>query len=71
MDIFGPLMTIGSDNRHILVFCDMLTRYSEIVEIQNKKETTIVKYLIERYVMNHSCSMTLMSDNAADFFFFF
>ena len=54
-------------NRYILVFCDRLIRYSEIVAIADRKATTIAQCLTERIIMNHSCPLTLLSDNAAKF----
>ncbi|KAL7630558.1 UNVERIFIED_CONTAM: hypothetical protein RMT77_019250 [Armadillidium vulgare] len=67
MDVLGPLPRTTQGHVYILVFKCQITKYVELVALRNRDNTTIVRYLIERVIVNHTCPETLLSDNAGEF----
>ena len=66
-DTVGPLSTTDNGNKFILVFVDVLSRYTEIVPIKDRTSVSVAEALRHRIITHHSCPQTLLSDNALEF----
>ena len=52
-----------SDNRHILIIIDHLTRWPEAFPIPDKSTDTIISTFINHYLPVHMCPRYILSDN--------
>jgi hypothetical protein len=48
VDLFGPLKTSYSGKKFILCMTDALTKYVELVPLQNKEATTVAKAIFDK-----------------------
>ncbi|RXG54823.1 Retrovirus-related Pol polyprotein from transposon [Armadillidium vulgare] len=67
VDVLGPLPRTNQGHIYILAFKCQITKYVELVALKYRDSTTMVRYLIERVIVNHTCPETLLSDNAGEF----
>ena len=67
MDIVSPSMISINGNKHILVFTDRLTRYTEIIALKDRTSKSVAEALKQRIIARHSCPQILISDNACEF----
>ena len=66
-DILGPFVTSKNGYKYVLVFVDYLTKYMELVPLQNVKSHTVATAFIEHVVCRHGVPRTLHSDRGTQF----
>ena len=63
----GPFPTTVNGSKNILVFADYLSRYTEIVPVNNRIATVVAEAIRHRITTKHSYPKVLISDNAPEF----
>lgn len=67
LDIVGPLVVTESNNRYILTFCDVMTRWPEAFAIPDQKAETVARCFVEGIICRHGCPTSLLSDLGTNF----
>ena len=63
VDVWGPFPPIYNSNKYIIVFSDYLTRWPEVVAVNNADAKTTAKAFVEEIVCRHGAPRVLLSDN--------
>ena len=67
-DIFGPLPTSrGTNNRYIIVFADLFTKYVELRTLRKANAKTVLKDFEVAVVYKWGCPKFLISDNGSEY----
>jgi hypothetical protein len=61
-DIIGPLPKSNADNKYILVFTDLYTKYSEAYAIPKQDADTIANILLKEIICKYGAPEKLLSD---------
>ena len=67
VDILGPLSATHDGNRCISVFSDYYTRWPEAYALASIEATRVAQLLIDKILVRHSASRTLLSDCGLNF----
>jgi hypothetical protein len=67
MDLFGPLKTCRSGNKHILCIMNVFSKYLELVGIPDKTAATIASAVFSRWLCRHGLPLAIVSDGAKEF----
>ncbi len=67
LDLFGPLATSDSGNKHILVMTDAFTKYTELAALEDKSATTVARAFLERWIFRFSSPRTVVTDQGKEF----
>ena len=68
VDVCGPFVDAeGSGNRHVVVYCDHLTRWVETVPIRRNDSNVIARVLVERIMCRHGAPKVILSDRGHPF----
>jgi hypothetical protein len=67
VDIVGPLPKTKSENTHILVFTEYLTKWVEAFPISTTDTPTIAKIFVEEIICRHGAPKRLLSDRGTNF----
>ncbi|OMJ19859.1 Transposon Tf2-9 polyprotein [Smittium culicis] len=63
MDHFRPCPETVNKNNYILVFTDLLTRWVEVIAVQDLTSENNSKMLLEKIISVHGCPEKILSDN--------
>jgi hypothetical protein len=66
-DLFGPLKTSDSGKKFILCMTDALTKYVELVPLQNKEATTVAKVIFDKWICHFGAPLDLVNDQGKEF----
>ena len=66
-DISGPWPVTHNNNRYILVFVDMCTKWTEAFAIPNIEAKTVAEIFVNEIVSRHGAPRVLLSDRGSNF----
>ncbi len=66
-DFFGPLKTSDSGKKFILCMTDTLTKYVELVPLQNKEATTVAEAIFDKWICRFGAPLDLVTDQGKEF----
>ena len=66
-DLFGPLKTSDSGKKFILCMTDALTKYVELVPLQNKEATTVAEAIFDKWICRFGAPLDLVTDQGKEF----
>lgn len=66
-DISGPWPVTHNNNRYILVFVDMCTKWTEAFAIPNIEAKTVAEIFVNKIVSQHGAPRVLLSDRGSNF----
>jgi hypothetical protein len=66
-DLFGPLKTSDSGKKFILFMTDTLTKYVELVPLQNKESTTVAEAIFDKSICCFGAPLDLVTDQGKEF----
>lgn len=66
-DISGPWPVTHDNNRYILVFIDMCTKWPEAFAIPNIEAKTVAEIFVKEIVSRHGAPRVLLSDRGSNF----
>jgi len=61
-DLFGPLKTSDIGKKFILCMTDALTKYVELVPLQNKEATTVAEAIFDNWICRFGAPLDLITD---------
>lgn len=67
VDVLGPFPPTYNSNKYIIVFSDYLTRWPEVVAVNNAGAKTATKAFVKEIVCRHGAPRELLSDNGKNF----
>ncbi|KMQ86314.1 integrase core domain protein [Lasius niger] len=67
MDILGPLPTITSGNRYLLVIVDCFTKWVEAFPLKNIKARTVAKVFVSQIISKHGVPLEVHTDQGKNF----
>ena len=68
MDLFGPLRVQSANGRkYILVITDALTKYTELVALEDKRADTVARAFFESWVCRHGVPTSIVYDRGKEF----
>jgi hypothetical protein len=65
-DLFGPLKTSDSGKKFILCMTDALTKYVELVPLQNKEATTVAEAIFDKWICRFGAPLDLVTDQGKE-----
>ncbi len=66
-DLFGPLKTSDSGKKFILCMTHALTKYVELVPLQNKEATTVAEAIFDKLICHFGVPIDLVTDLGQEF----
>ncbi len=66
-DLFVPLKTSDSGKKFILCMTDALTKYVELVPLQNKEVTTVAEAIFDKWICCFGALLDLVIDQGKEF----
>ncbi len=66
-DLFGPLKMTDSCKKFILCITDALTKYVELVPLQNKEATTVAEAIFDKWICRFGTPIDLVTDQGTEF----
>ena len=67
VDVVGPLPTTEDQNKYIVVFVCLFTRWVEAYAVPSQKSAVVARLFVERFVTTHGTPKKLLSDKGPNF----
>ena len=65
-DLVGPLLS-NTENKYILFLSDAFTKWLELIPIKDKTSNTVVKAILNNWILRHSAMKVLVTYNGKEF----
>jgi hypothetical protein len=66
-NLFGPLKTSDSGKKFILCMTDALTKYVELVPLQNKEAMTVAEAIFDQWICHFGAPLDLITDQGKEY----
>ncbi len=67
IDLVGPLSPSPQNNRYLLTIEDSYSRWVAAYPIHNKEATTVARMLVDKYICQWGCPVSIHSDQGKEF----
>ena len=67
VDLFGFLVVSGRGKKYILCIMDALTKYVELVAINNKEAATVAEAIFKKWFCRYGIPMEVVTDGGKEF----
>jgi hypothetical protein len=67
IDLIGPLKTMSSGDKYVMVMTDGFTKFCEVAAIPHKSAMLVARTLFERWIVRYSAPESIVSDQGKEF----
>ncbi len=67
IDVLGPLILSGQQNKYVLVIGDYATRWIEVCALPDQKAETVAQTLVHEFISRFGCPLQIHSDQGRNF----